>query len=197
LFAFTRAALAVAILLAVTAPAAAAHGGFPGLIAEPDPVNPGGTVEIRGDNLGSDEAVEIVVINNRESIALVAATTDGEGHLTVIATMPADLPVGRYTIQARTEGGYAAGGTVELAGVPIVDQGANGDPYERGPIGVIPSAATSPATLAGGGPVAPPPLPSRQPTVASDAFILGAALLLPIAIVVGLVARRRRAVAGR
>jgi hypothetical protein len=159
-------------------------------------VNPGGSVEIRGDNLGSDEAVQIVVIVNKQPVALVSASTDGEGHLTVIATMPADLPTGRYTIQARTRGGYAAGGTVELAGVPIVDQGGGGDPYERGPIGVVPSAGSSSAVIGAGGPLAPAPTSNAQPAIASDALVLGAALLLPIVIVIGLVARRRRVVAG-
>jgi hypothetical protein len=191
--------VAAAALVAASASASAvgAHGGFPGLIAEPDPVNPGGTVEILGDNLGSDETVQIVLIANGQPIVLGSTTTDGQGHLTVFVTVPADLPAARYTIQAQSEGGYAGGGTVELAGAPQVDQGG-GDPYERGPISVVPSANAPAQPVAGGGGAgAPTSVPGSQTTVASDAVILIAALAIPMAMVLGLIGWRRRALARR
>jgi hypothetical protein len=185
--------LAVALVLVLAAAeAVVAHGGSPGLIAEPNPVNPGGTVEVRGDNLGSDEAVSIVLIADGREIALVSATTDGEGHLTVFATVPADLPVARYSIQAQTESGYAAGGSIELAGVPIVGQQGGGDPYERGPIASVPAVQppAGPATV-------PMSAPGAQPTAAADVLVLVAALVLPLALVLGVVGWRRRALARR
>jgi hypothetical protein len=193
-----RAAIPFAFALALALAAAGAvvaHGGSPGLIAEPNPVNPGGTVEIRGDNLGSDEAVSIVLIADGKQITLVSTTTDGEGHLVVFATIPVDLPAARYSIQAQTAGGYAASGSIELAGVPIVEQ-QGGDPYERGPIGSVP-AAQPPV----GGGAAPESVPgsvsATQPTAVSDALILVAALVLPLAVVLGMVGWRRRALARR
>jgi hypothetical protein len=186
-----RAVVAAFILLTASVSGVAAHGGFPGLIAEPNPINPGGTIEIRGDNLGSDEAVSIVLIAGGEQIALVSTTTDGEGHLDMFATVPADLPAARYTLQAQSEGGYVAGGSVELTGAPISDQGG-GDPYERGPIASVPAVQAPP-----GGQAVPGSVPIAQPTAASDALILVAALVLPLAVVLGMVGWRRRALARR
>jgi hypothetical protein len=181
----------LALVLAATG-AVVAHGGSPGLIAEPDPVNPGGTVELRGDNLGSDEAVSIVLVADGREIALVSATTDGEGHLTVFVTVPADLPAARYMLEARTQGGYSARGSLELAGAPIVEGQGGGDPYERGPIGTVP-AVQPPA----GGDTTPATLPVSQPTAASDLLVLVAALALPLALVLGTIGWRRRALARR
>ena len=180
------------VLVLAAAEAVVAHGGSPGLVAEPNPVNPGGTIEIRGDNLGSDEVVSIVIIAGGQPIELVSATTDGEGHLTVFATVPADLPVARYSIQAQSVSGYAAGGSVELAGKPIVDQQGGGDPYERGPIASVPAVQqpAGPATVRTA-------VPGAQPTAAADVIVLIAALALPLALVLGIVGWRRRALARR
>jgi hypothetical protein len=170
------------------------HGGSPGLIAEPNPVNPGGTIEIRGDNLGSDEPVQLFLVDGGRSIVLGSGTTDGEGHLAMFAILPADIAAGAYTVRAQSDGGYVAAGTLELAGPPIV-AGPEGDPLERGPIGDVPPAVAPSTEVAGSAPA--PAVPSGQPAAASDALILLAALLIPVALVMGMIGWRRRVVGQR
>jgi hypothetical protein len=170
------------------------HGGSPGLIAEPNPVNPGGTIEIRGDNLGSDEPVQLFLVDGGRSIVLGSGTTDGEGHLALFAILPADIAAGAYTVRAQSDGGYIAAGTLELAGPPIV-AGPEGNPLERGPIGGVPPAVAPSTKVAGSG--SAPAVPSGQPTAFSDALILVVSLLIPVAVVMGMIGWRRRVVGQR
>ena len=51
----TAAALAAAVVMLLAITSTAAHEGGPRLILEPDPVNPGGVVLIRGEDLALDE----------------------------------------------------------------------------------------------------------------------------------------------
>jgi hypothetical protein len=189
------------MVLLASAGVASAHGGHPGLVAEPNPVPPGGTVEIRGDNLGSDEAVTVVLVVDGRGLVIANGTTDGVGHLTLITTIPATLPAARYTMQALAAGGYAADGSIELAGVSLAEPGGAGDPYERGPIGEPPVPATPvPAAAGGGQPVfidLPASVTGNQATAVTDLAILGVALLIPLAIAAILIGRRRRAVTVR
>jgi hypothetical protein len=166
---------------------AAAHDGDPGLVAIPNPVNPGGTIEIRGDNLGADEAVSIALLVDGQAVALVSGTTDGEGHLTTYATTPADIPPAIYVLQAEAAGGYVATGSIELSGVPLAPL-PDGDPYERGPIGTAPPITDPGAGTSPGVPVGPS-------TASADILILVAAVALPLAGGLAFMSRRRRRIA--
>jgi hypothetical protein len=172
-----------------------AHGpGGPWLIVEPYQVNPGGTVEVRGDNLGADEEVTISLVVGGKATDLGVGTSDGEGHLELFVTIPVDVPAAGYGLMGRTASGSIARGTFTVAGPPIVDQGG-GDPYERGPIGTLPPAPQQ--QPAGGGQSSPIGGGPGTSTVASDALLLVAALTLPVVVVLGMIGWRRRAVLRR
>jgi hypothetical protein len=182
------AAAATLFVWLIAAGPVAAHDGLPGLLAAPDPVNPGGTVEIRGDNLGSDESVAIALVLDGGEVALASGVTDGEGHLLVYAVIPADVPVATYVLRAQAVSGYAATGTIELAGVPLVQQ-PDTDRYERGPI-MTPAPVTAPGPASG-----PTSVPVTRPTALGDMLVLVGAIALPLAAGLALLSRRRRTIA--
>ncbi len=105
------------MLLGVTP--AVAHEGGPRLILEPNPVNPGGVVLIRGEDLALDEALRVSLVGDVGQADLGPVTTDGQGHFTLAAAMPVDTPVGTYAIQALTESGFKVTSLVRIDGVPV------------------------------------------------------------------------------
>src|SRR6186997_1595575 len=117
----TAVALAAAVLfvLASVAPVAA-HEGGPRLILEPAHVNPGGVVLIRGEDLALDEPMQVSLAGDASRVDLGQVTTDGEGHFYLSATMPADVPVGTYAIEAVNSTGNAVRELVVLQGSPIL-----------------------------------------------------------------------------
>ena len=183
------AAAATLFVWLIAAGPAAGHDGLPGLLAAPNPVNPGGTVEIRGDNLGSDERVSIALLLDGGEVALASGVTDGEGHLLVYAVIPADVPVATYVLRAQAASGYTATGTLELAGVPLIQQ-PDTDRYERGPI-----ITPSPPVTAPGPASAPTSVPVTRPTALGDMLVLVAAIALPLAAALLVLSRRRRTIA--
>lgn len=195
-FAVSAGAALVGLLLAVVAPGIAlGHGpGGPWLAVEPYQVNPGGTIEVRGDNLGADEDVTVSLVTGGEATELGVGAADGEGHLVVFLAIPADLPPAPYGLMGRTASGSIARGTLTVAGPPIGESGG-GDQLERGPIGALPSAGAAHATVnaaADGRAVAGAPAPDRPVSAATDALFLLGGLIVAIALVGVPVARRSR-----
>ena len=115
-------AAAVLLLLAIVSPVAG-HEGGPRLILEPVQVNPGGVVLIRGEDLALDELMLVSLAGDAGRADLGQVTTDGEGHFNLAATMPFDVPVGTYAIEAVNTSGNAVRGLVVLQGSPILEQG--------------------------------------------------------------------------
>jgi hypothetical protein len=186
----------VALLLALVAPGIAlGHGpGGPWLAAEPYQVNPGGTVEIRGDNLGADEEVAISLMTGGTATDLGVGTTDGEGHLVAFVAIPADLPAAPYGLMGRTASGSIARGTITVAGPPI-GESDGGNQLERGPIGVVPSVGAALASSNGavGGQAAQGAPTSVGATGgATDALFLLGGLVVAVALVGVPLARRSR-----
>ena len=165
------------------------------MTAEPYQVNPGGTIEVRGDNLGADEEVAISLVAGGQATQLGAGTTDGEGHLVAFLAIPSDLPVAAYGLMGRTASGSIARGTLTVAGAPIVESEV-GNQLERGPIGAMPSAgdARASANAAVGGETATGAAGRDRPmSVANDALFLFGGLIVAIALVGVPLARRPRA----
>ena len=185
----------IAVLLALAVPGIVlAHGpDGPTLAVEPGQVNPGGTIEIRGDNLGADEDVTVSLVGDGGTTDLGAGTTDGEGHLVVFVAIPADIPPAPYRLMGRTASGSIARGTFTVAGPAIVDA-ESGNQQERGPIGPVPTPASVASPLANGGGAQPSaPVPGTAPTTESDVRLLLAALVVAALLVAVPVARRARA----
>lgn len=128
-----RSAVAVAaavVLLGLVWPlAVSAHGGGPALILEPDRVNPGGVLTVRGEDLGSDEPIAFKIVGSAGTIDVGEMTADPVGHLTVALRVPPEMPVGVYALEA-----YQASG-VRVANVPVFVEGAPIVEGEGGPGG--------------------------------------------------------------
>ena len=107
---------------------AAAHGGAPALILQPDRVNPGGVLTVRGEDLGADEPINFRVVGTNLTIPVGDMTADPEGHLVVALQVPVDMPVGVYALEAyQASGARIANAVVFVEGPPILDgQGGQG-----------------------------------------------------------------------
>jgi hypothetical protein len=151
------AVLAAAALFLLGASTVGGHEGGPRLILEPSQLNPGGVVLIRGEDLGLDEPMQVSLVGDAGQAGLAAVVTDGQGHFTVAVTLPADVPVGTYAVQAVTASGSTVKSLVKLAGAPIIEQGGAPPGQDEG-FPALP-AASGAQVAASAAPVAAPAVP--------------------------------------
>jgi hypothetical protein len=154
------AAAILAFLLAAVPGAASAHDGIARLILEPDRVNPGGVVTIRGEDLRADDEMTITLIASSGRTELATVTSDGEGHFTVTIQLSPDAAAGVYAVEAA--------GQVMLT-VPLFIEGApisNRDGAPPGQDEGLPAVMPSFAVGASSAPIASVqqlPVPSEAP----------------------------------
>jgi hypothetical protein len=117
--------------VALGAPAgAASHDGIVGVFVEPDHASPGGAIAVRGDNVSTDDPVRVDLIAEETRVTLGTTVTDGQGHFTVGAILPTDLPGGTYAIEVNSASGVQMTAFVQVEGAPIFDA-QNGAPPGR------------------------------------------------------------------
>ena len=159
---------------------ATGHDGITGVFVEPDLANPGGVIVVRGDNVSTDDPIQVDLIAGVTRIALATTATDGEGHFTIGATLPVDLAAGTYAIEVNGASGVRMTDWVQVDGAPIFD-GQQGGPAGRDeglptlPPGVRLAAPGAPATATPGDPASDLDL---VPLVALLAAIAGFALFV-------------------
>lgn len=99
-----------------------AHGTEPRLEISVERINPGGIVEVRGVDFDYEELVELSLMRSEIQIPLIEITADGEGVFTQIVALPADLPVGDYNFQARSDHHLVTSPTIMVWGTAVLDQ---------------------------------------------------------------------------
>jgi len=133
-----------------------AHDGITGVFVEPDLVNPGGVIVVYGDNVSTDDPIEVDLIAGATRVALATTATDGEGHFTIGATLPTDLVAGTYAIEVNGASGVHMTDWLQVDGAPIFD-GQQGGPAGRDeglptlPPSVRQTAAGAPVTMSSTG----------------------------------------------
>ena len=166
---------------------ARAHGGVPTLQLNTDRINPGGTVELRGDMTG-DEPVDLSLqAGDGSTLALGSIETDWEGHFVAALTMPLDVAAGTYVVRVKSPFEEATTKIV-VAGPPLAQEG-DGQPLGRdealaGPIAEASAPAGQPAAQ-----WVPPP--GADSTVRVIGAVVVVALVLLLAFGLGRVARLR------
>jgi hypothetical protein len=194
----TAAVLLVALALA---PAdVAAHEGVSGLEVNVTTANPGALVEVRGDDIGASQTIDLLLAGEAGMAALDRIAVDAEGHFTVIVQLPVDAPEGVYEIRAALDETVLASVPVGIRGEPMAPAGGDHD---------APDFAEGVPAI--GGPVAGsiptiPPLIDETPEVAAPAsdgsagwlavLVVGVAALAAVAFG-ALVRRRNRAAPSR
>lgn len=157
----TFAAVAAIVGLVALVPMVAAHGGKATLQLAVGQVNPGGTLDVRGDLLGEGHVeMRLVAIAGGASILIGTAEADAEGHFQAFLTVPSDLPAGSYAVQALA-GIDKASAPIVIAGPALSDgeQGqqpgqeeglvapvATAPPIDRQPLERLATATTVPAS---------------------------------------------------
>lgn len=171
----------------------AAHGELT-LELGAERVQPGGSIEVRGD-LGSGEAFEVSLIASADGSRRVIATipTIDEGHFQSYVTVPADLAGGDYLVEVAV-GLSVARAPLVVAGPPVDGGGGAGPEQEEGLVQPMPSGfGVGPGVVARG----PNPADSSAATNQGDRYsnvaVLAAALIAAAGIAVGLrIVRRAR-----
>ena len=173
--------------LMVLASQASAHGGIPSLQLTADRINPGGSVELRGDMTG-DEPVDLSLqAGDGSTLALGRIETDWEGHFVTAVSIPADVAAGTYIVRVTSPFEEATTRLV-VAGPPLLP-GAEGQPLgrdealaERGSVAAAPAGQTATQWT---------PPPGADSTVRVIGAVIVVALVLVFALAVGTVSRRR------
>jgi hypothetical protein len=149
------AAAIAAALGRVAAVPAAAHGELVFQVGA-ERIQPGGTVEVRGD-LGTGSTIDIVLISKIDGTRRPVATLTNvdEGHFQDFVTIPADVATGDYVVEAGTES-IAARAPLTVAGSAVAE-GGDGPDRGDGLLAPMPSgwsgySPASPATGVRSGP---------------------------------------------
>ena len=161
-----RAALVLGLLVALGAGSRVLAHGEETLELGAERVQPGGTVEVRGD-LGTGERFEVALISQVDGSRWVVGTIDAleEGHVDGYVTVPPETPAGDYFVEVTAEGVVDAAtmrARIAIAGSPIGSDGERPDQADG-----LPGPATS--SFPGGGPAAVGVLPSRSGPVDAPA----------------------------
>ena len=178
------------LLGTLSAVAAAGHGELV-LQLGAERIQPGGTIEVRGD-LGSGEAFQVALISkadgSRRAIATIPAVD--EGHFQSFVTVPADLPSGDYLIEVAVDL-VVMRAPLTVTGVPIAPDGGGRPEQEEGLIQPLPSASGAAGSFADG--VEASPVPTAQPPPFDGPLIVAIATIAAIGLLVSIrLASRRR-----
>jgi hypothetical protein len=184
-------AMTVAALVIVIAAPAFAHGELIFQLGA-ERIEPGGSVEIRGD-VGAGTSVEIVLIGksdgSRRSLGTLADFEDG--HFQGYVTIPADVAVGEYLLEAGTES-IAVRAPLVVAGAAIVGGGER--PGQDEPlVAPMPSGLGGPAvaTLQPGTPLGAVGTGSRDSWPIPPVVVAGLLVIVVGVLLVGLRLRGR------
>lgn len=120
----------LAVLAAGLPGSAAGHDGIVGVFVEPDVASPGGAIVVYGDNVSTDDPIQVDLIAGASRILLASTATDGEGHFAIGATLPTDLVAGTYAIEVNGASGVQMTDWLQVDGSAIFD-GQQGGPVGR------------------------------------------------------------------
>ena len=123
-------AMALLLLAIAGSSVGLGHEGGPRLILEPERVRPGGVLTIRLEDLPPERKVDLSITGSAGSVPLASVSVDPEGHATVFVEVPADLPLGSYTVNADAESVEVVGVSVTVEGMPVTQGGEPGEKDE-------------------------------------------------------------------
>lgn len=176
---------ALAWMLIVAGPASA-HGGVPTLQLQGDRINPGGSLELRGDMTGDEPVAVSLQAGDGSMLALGRIETDWEGHFATAVTIPPDVPAGTYIVRVTSPFEEATTRLV-VGGPPLLPE-AGGQPLGRDEALAGPVATSAPAGQSAAQ-WTPPPDGDSIPGVIGAGVVV--ALVLVLAFAIGTVSRRR------
>ena len=139
----------IAVALAALPGAAIAHEGSARLILDPDRINPGGVVTIRGEDLGADDEMRVALVGTTARADLATISTDGQGHFTLSIQVPADAPVGVYAVEAASAMGYNLTAVLFVEGAPLIEGDGAPPGQDEGLPAIAPPPSGQAAPVAG------------------------------------------------
>jgi hypothetical protein len=103
-----------------------AHGDEPRIEINPERLNPGMVLDIRGVDFEFEEEVQLALIGSQTEIPLGTAAADTEGVFFLTVTLPVDLAEGAYVIRGTTDDH-----SVESPGLTIWGNAPSGEDSQR------------------------------------------------------------------
>ena len=158
-------------------------------------IQPGGTVEVRGD-LGAGESFEVALIAQTDGSRRVIATIPAieEGHFQAFVVVPANTSAGDYLVEVAVDL-TAVRASLTIAGSPIGAEGGEGPEQEEGLVQPLPSGfgGREPASAAPGVEATESNSARIDRPSFDGAVVIGAAgILAAAALLGGLRLRKRR-----
>ena len=194
---FLISAFLVTFCFSVATPVSA-HGRTPRLEISAERMNPGGVLDIRGVEFDYEEVVTLYLERQGLVVELGQIVTDLEGIFIHTIVLPADLPVGAYTIRGVTEHHDVLSPVLTVQGPAILGEvGGQGERDEDDGL-LAPMPTSAPRVVPG--PVGQPTsatqlMPGQTPASGgSSMLLLGLSILLVLGVF--FVVRRRVAAKG-
>ncbi len=137
--------LVVTLAILATVPAAVlAHGGNARVEVGPAAVPAGGSVTVRGVELGADESVELTLVAaDGRTTVLGSVIADAEGAFSQVLVLPADAAEGAASVRARLSDGDALEVALEVR--PPLDEEGEQRAEEEPLLAPMPSPSARPA----------------------------------------------------
>ena len=151
-------------LLFVQVGVTAGHGGVATLQIGGERINPGGTVDVRGD-MTTEGPVEISIVaeGDVEGRALATIDADAEGQFQAFLIVPVDLPAGAYAVRAQSTAEQASA-PIEIAGAAVGGEEGQLPGQDEALAGHPPAVDPSSAAALG----VPDPVATSRPFVPSS-----------------------------
>ncbi len=122
--------LSIIILLLfvlISAQPALAHGDKPRLEINPERLNPGAALDIRGVDFRLEEHVTLSLVSAQTEIPFGTVLADAEGVFILTITLPVDTPEGIYIVRATTEDRVVESIPITISGMALMAGGGQGE----------------------------------------------------------------------
>ena len=191
--------LSLWLWISCASPVAQAHDGPARLELHATRLNPGAPLDVRGVNVAAEQPIHLVLVGMGGEFFLGAAFGDEHGDFSQAFELPAGVPAGEYTVEARSLDGFVVAAPLTIAGQAVSGGEQEGGLRDQGESLLIPlppgwnnptaQPATADAPAASPAPISTSPPSSRGLSWFASGVVVLSALGFAIAL-------RRRAPAG-
>lgn len=108
-----------------------AHGGEPRVEINPDRLNPGAVLDLRGVDFEFEEIIALTLVGAQGEVSLGTVLADAEGIFVLSITLPADLGEGSYTVRATTDDHVVDSAPLTIWGSADLGGGSDGPREEE------------------------------------------------------------------
>ena len=113
----------VILFVLIFAQPVSAHGNEPRLEINPERLNPGAVLDIRGVDFDFEEEITLTLVSPQTEIPFGTVLADAEGVFLLSITLPVDVPEGTYVVWGTTDDHKVESPPITVSGAAIVEGG--------------------------------------------------------------------------